>query len=127
MDLDQILDKLISDVEMSMHAFYRGEVRQDTQRVRSGRHRVVAREALVALMSNTAHAAGSTVAGEPRSTHALAPDEVAALTRCVIAWVPMGAPSTTSPQSRCLPAARELAPSWGEREKAQASLRRLTQ
>ena len=125
MDLDQILDKLIADVETSIHAFYRGEVRQDTQRVRSGRHRVVAREALVALMSGRPSQGG--MAAVSGGAPALAPDEVASLTRCVIAWLPMGAPSTMSPASRCVPAARELAPSWGEREKAQAALKRLSQ
>jgi hypothetical protein len=126
MDLDQILDKLIADVEMSIHGFYRGEVRQDTQRVRSARQRGIAREALVALMASSANQGAPSVtnaSGAPSVT----PEELAAITRCVIAWLPMGAPSTTSPQSRCLPAARELAPSWGEREKAQAALKRLTQ
>jgi hypothetical protein len=126
MDLDQILDKLIADIETSMHGFYRGEVRQDTQRVRSTRQRAVAREALVELMANAGkQAEGDRAATEKRLP--LAPEDLAALTRCVIAWLPMGAPSTTSPASRCLPAARELAPSWGEREKAQAALKRLAQ
>jgi hypothetical protein len=105
-----------------MHAFYRGEVRQDTQRVKSGRHRAAAREALVALM------AGGKNSGDPAAaaaSHTLTPEESSALMRCVIAWLPMGAPSTMSPQSRCLPAAREIAPSWGERERAQAALKRL--
>jgi hypothetical protein len=127
MDLDQILDKLIADVEMSMHAFYRGEVRQDTQRVRSGRHRIAAREALASLMSSAANRTDSANSMAPGGVASPAPDEVAALTRCVIAWLPMGAPSTTSPASRCIPAARELAPTWGEREKAQAALKRLAQ
>ena len=125
MDLDQILDRLIADVEAAMHAFYRGEVRKDTQKVKSGRHRAAARESLVALMST----AGVSGAAAPNSgattTYSLTPDESAAVTRCIIAWLPMGAPSTTSPQTRCLPAARELAPSWGEREKALAALKRL--
>src|SRR5689334_3557788 len=99
MDLDQILDKLITDVEASVHAFYRGDVRQDTQRAKSSRQKGAAREALLALM-------GSGSAGSPdvaSNGRSLSPDEVAAITRCVIAWLPMGAPSTTSPQSRCLP------------------------
>ena len=121
MDLDQILDKLISDVETSVHAFYRGEVRQDTARAKSGRHKTAAREALVSLMNSSAPSRNGSASGAP----SLAPDEVAAITRCVIAWVPMGAPSTTSPQSKCIPAARELMPTWGEREKAMAALKRL--
>ena len=122
MDLDQILDKLIADVEASIHAFYRGEVRQDTQRAKSTRQRSVAREAIVAWMGNGTAAAPGAVAG---TRTALAPDELAAVTRCVIAWLPMGAPSTTNPASKCVPAARELAPTWAEREKAQVALKRL--
>ncbi len=121
-DLDQILDKLIADVEASVHAFYRGEVRQDTQRANSSRQKTAAREALTAMTAGGSAQTGGAATGH---SPALAPDEVAAITRCVIAWLPMGAPSTTSPQSRCLPAARELAPSWGEREKAMAALKQL--
>ena len=127
MDLDQILDKLIADVETSIHGFYRGEVRKDTQRVRSDRQRGVARQAIVALMANAASQTNSAAADASSRPPALAPEELAAVTRCVIAWLPMGAPSTTSPASRCMPAARELAPTWGEREKAQIALKRLAQ
>lgn len=127
MDLDQILDKLIADVEMSIHGFYRGEVRQDTQRVRSDRQRGVARQAILALMANTAAQGGSAAPVASHSGPSIAPEEIAALTRCVIAWLPMGAPSTTSPASRCMPAARELAPTWGEREKANVALKHLAQ
>jgi hypothetical protein len=56
----------------------------------------------------------------------LAPEDAAALMRCVNAWLSMGAPSTTAPDSRCVPPGRELIPTWGEREKARAALRRLT-
>jgi hypothetical protein len=43
-----------------------------------------------------------------------------------MAWLPMGAPADASAQSRCIPAAKELAPSWGEREKARTALKRAS-
>lgn len=55
----------------------------------------------------------------------LSPDEAAALTKCIMAWLPMGAPSGAAPESRCVAAGKELIPSWGERELAREALRRV--
>jgi hypothetical protein len=122
MSIDEVLDKLVRDVESSVHAFYRGDVRQNTQRVKTDTFRNVARQSLEALMSTNGISvpmpAASGTAG------ALSQDEVLAATRCVMAWQPMGASKDASPESKCIPAAREMAPTWGEREKARLALKR---
>ena len=56
---------------------------------------------------------------------ALTSDEATAITKCVMAWLPMGPPNTVPPDSRCVPAAKELAPSWQIRELAREAIRRL--
>jgi hypothetical protein len=125
--LDGILDKLVQNVEMAVHALYRGDVRQGTARARTEVHRKTAREALAPLVGATPRASAavsSATAGPAAGT--VAPEDAAAITRCVMAWLSMGAPSTTAPDSRCVPAGRELIPTWGEREKARAALRRLS-
>src|SRR5690348_5165216 len=109
--LEQLLDKLIRDVEASVHAFYRGEVRQHTQRIKTDTFRAAARDALLPMLNGTSAAPDAPNApGAPAGAAALAPDDVPAATRCVMAWMPMGPPASASPQSRCVPAAREMAP-----------------
>lgn len=140
--IDRVLDKLARDVESSIHAFYRGDVRQHTQRVKSDTFVREARQALLPLLgaSNGGTAQGSGwAAGSPASSvaaassavssaasgAALTSDEIAAATRCVMAWLPMGPPTTAAPESRCVSAAREMSPTWGERENARLALKRL--
>lgn len=121
--LDQVLDKLARDVEASIHAFYRGDLRQNTQRVKTDTFVREARQALLPLVGGTPTsiaAATTTPGGSP-----VGADEVAAATRCIMAWMPMGAPNMASPESRCVPAAREMLPTWGEREKARLAVKRL--
>jgi hypothetical protein len=60
-----------------------------------------------------------------RAAEALSAEEAAAITRCIMAWGPMGNPSEAALDSRCAPGAKELVPSWGDREKAREALRRL--
>jgi hypothetical protein len=52
-------------------------------------------------------------------------DDLAALRKCVLAWLPMGAPSQAAADSRCIAAGRELLPSWGEREAARNALAKV--
>jgi hypothetical protein len=118
--VEQILDKLMRDVESSVHAFYRGDVRQNTQRIKTDTFRTAARQALTPLLGGE----GASSPAAPASGVSLAPDEIVAAQRCVMAWLPMGAPSDASPQARCIAAAREMSPSWGEREKARLALKR---
>jgi hypothetical protein len=120
--LDQVLDKLARDVESSIHAFYRGDVRQNTQRVKTDTFVREARQSLLGLLS--APGATAADAGASSSAGALSPDEITAAMRCVMAWQPMGPPSAASPASRCVPGAKEMLPTWGEREKARAGLKR---
>jgi hypothetical protein len=129
--IDPILDKLIREVESSIHAFYRGDVRQHTQRVKTDTFLREARQALLALSPSAEPepgASASSISGgaQPASNSPLTPDENVAATRCVMGWMPMGPPTTASPQSRCVPAAREMAPTWGEREKARLALKRAS-
>ncbi|HVX42130.1 MAG TPA: hypothetical protein VHB25_21395 [Gemmatimonadaceae bacterium] len=128
-ELEQVLDRLIRDVEASVHAFYRGDVRQHTQRIRTDSFRNTARDALLPHIGNGAAAssgAAAVASADPSPAgSALSADEIVAATRCIMAWLPMGAPATASPQSRCVPAAREMTPTWGEREKARNALKRL--
>jgi hypothetical protein len=120
MSIDEVLDKLIRDVEGSVHAFYRGDVRQNTQRVRTDSFRNAARQSLQELM-----AGGGTVprSSTPAAFSTLTRDEVIAATRCVMAWLPMGGPSAATPETKCIPAAREMAPTWAERERARLALK----
>ncbi|MFL5614186.1 MAG: hypothetical protein ACJ796_11045 [Gemmatimonadaceae bacterium] len=127
--LDVILDQLVKSVEGAVHAFYRGEHKQNTSQVRSDQFRKVARESLMSLLggSMTPRAGvtlGALGGGSAGNAALLEADEIAAITRCIMGWLPMGAPNAASPQSRCVPAAKELSPSWGEREKARTSLKR---
>jgi hypothetical protein len=127
--LDDILDQLVKSVEGSVHAFYRGDHKQNTGQVKSDQFRKTARESLLALLGGSmtprpGTTLGSLGGGSSGNAALLEADEIAAITRCIMGWLPMGAPNEASPQSRCIPAAKELAPSWGEREKARSSLKR---
>jgi len=53
MSIDEVLDKLIRDVEASVHALYRGDVRQHTQRVKTDSFRNVARQSLEILLAES--------------------------------------------------------------------------
>lgn len=130
--IDRVLEKFMREIESSVHAFYRGDVRQNTQRIKTDTFLRDARQALLALIPESAGGAASApatavaaaVAPQPGSRPALAPEDLAAATRCVMAWMPMGAPTTASPESRCVAAAREMTPTWGERERARQALAR---
>ncbi len=121
-EVDQVLETLVHDIEAAVHAMYRGELRQQTAKLRTDTQRNTAREALLAL-AGVRRPSGDTEPG-PLSAATLSPDEVAAITRCIMGWLPMGDPRASTPNSRCIPAAREIAPAWGEREKARLAIRR---
>ncbi len=122
--LEQILDKLVHDVEAGVHAMYRGDVRQQTLKSKSESYRREARDLLLPLVGVPSLPRGvPTVSAQGA---ALAPDEVASIMRCIMAWMPMGVPTQASPQSRCVPAAKELMPSWGERERARLAMKRVS-
>ena len=119
--LNSVIDKLVKDVELAVHAMYRGDVRQNTAKARTEGHRRAAYDALRPLIANGAAPAAAPATGGA----ALSDDEAAAIARCVMAWLPMGAPNAAAPDSRCVAAARELFPTWGEREQARQAIKRL--
>jgi hypothetical protein len=124
--IEQILDKLIREIEGSVHAFYRGDVRQHTQRIKTDTFRIAAIQSLVALTGDAdgAPRPATPSTGVPAAGATLSADESATALRCVMAWLPMGPPNAASAESRCVPGAREMLPSWGEREKARVALTR---
>jgi hypothetical protein len=129
--LEEVIKNLVRDVAAGVHAMYRGDIRQETAQVRMSAFVTQAREALLPLLAG----AGVPV-GHPMRVGSLQPpaaagaqpisaEEAAAITRCIMAWGPMGNPAEATPESRCVPGAKELVPSWGDREKGREAIRRL--
>ena len=139
-DIDQILDKLVKDVEAAVHALYRGEVRQDTVKSRTGHLAQEARAALeVALREIPLVARARTsgpAAASPRpsvSAPMLAgadfgwtKEDSDSVLKCIMAWLPMGGPASSAPDTKCIAPGRMLLPTWGERERAREAVRRIT-
>lgn len=121
--LNAVIEKLVKDVELAVHAMYRGDVRQNTARARTDGYRRAAYEALRPLVGGSAPAAAP--AGRAAGAGALTAEESSAITRCIMAWLPMGSPSAAAPDSRCVAASRELIPTWGERDRAHQAVKRL--
>ena len=119
--LNAIIDKLVKDVELAVHAMYRGDMRQNTAKARTDGHRRVAYNALRPLIAETSAPARTA----PGSSAAISAAEASAITRCITAWLPMGAPTAAASDSRCIAASRELFPTWGEREQARQAIKRL--
>ena len=82
---------------------------------------------------NPALSSSSTPSGIGRASTATAAvpsgpvteDELNAIRKCILSWLPMGAPAQTAPDSRCIAAGRELIPNWGERELARNALAKV--
>jgi hypothetical protein len=143
-DIDQILEKLAKDVEAAVHSLYRGEMRQDTAKARTG-HLVQDARAKVAEALSAAAVAVSgepgrrptPVATSPRpsvSAPALAgaaygwtEEDSDAVLRCINAWLPMGGPQSTAPDTPCIAAGKMLIPAWGQRERAREAVKRISQ
>ena len=130
--LDEVIKNLVRDVAAGVHAMYRGDIRQQTAQVRMNAFVTQAREALLPLLASPSGLAPlqptSVGAFQPpvsAASGALSAEEAAAITRCIMAWGPMGNPSEAAPDSKCAPGAKELVPSWGDRERAREALRRL--
>lgn len=140
-EIDRVLEKLAKDVEAAVHALYRGEVRQVTTRART---ETIVRDASAALdavvRSQTlapTPAPGAPTVASPRPSVA-APvlagaaagwsrDEGEAVMKCITAWLPMGPPTTTDPESKCISAMRDLTPTWAQRERAREAVRHISQ
>jgi hypothetical protein len=131
--LAEVIKNLVRDVAAGVHAMYRGEIRQETVQVRMSAFVTQALEALLPLVGGSGRGSSGlhpTSVGTlhpplSRAGESLSGDETAAITRCIMAWGPMGNPSEAAPDSRCAPGAKELVPSWGDREKAREAVRRL--
>lgn len=129
--LDEVIKNLVRDVAAGVHAMYRGDIRQQTAQVRMNAFVTQAREALLPLLAGSGGLAPlqptSVGSFQPpaHASGALSAEEAAAITRCIMAWGPMGNPSEAAPDSKCAPGAKELVPTWGDREKAREAIRRL--
>lgn len=140
-DIDRVLEKLVKDVEAAVHALYRGDVRQVTAKARTDTLLKSARQRLAELLPSDAAPGGAAapVVGTLSPRPSVAAPVVAgaaagwsredgeAVLRCIMAWLPVGPPTTADPASRCIPAARELLPTWGQRERAREAVRRISQ
>ena len=120
--LDQVLEGLVRDVAAAVNAMYRGEVRQQTAKLKADAQRGEARRAILALIGPPGSRADTAPA--PVAAATLDSADVAAISRCILGWLPMGDPRAATPNSRCIPGAREIAPTWGERERARLAIRR---
>ncbi|MBI1809032.1 MAG: hypothetical protein HYR75_03980 [Gemmatimonadetes bacterium] len=141
-DPNVILEQLAKDVEAAVHAMYRGEVRQATARAKTGQFLSAAKAAMAQALG-AAGAAGGVAAERPKTPVAVSPRtsaqapvvvgaaagwspaEADAVMRCINAWLPMGSPASTLPETKCIPAGKMLVPSYGERELAREAVRRL--
>ncbi|MBM4194388.1 MAG: hypothetical protein FJ202_08435 [Gemmatimonadetes bacterium] len=134
-EADRVLEKLARDVEAAVHALYRGEVRQQTAKARTEgilRDARLALKSAVGAVGAESAAPAATSPRPPAASPALpgaaigwSKDEGEAVMKCINAWLPMGPPRDAQPESKCIAAARELAPTWGQRERAREAVRRL--
>lgn len=142
-NIDETLAKLAKDVENAVHSLYRGEMRQHTAKARTGQF-VQEAQARVADAIRAASAAvtgavagAAPVSSSPRpsvSAPAVAgaaqgwtQDESDAVLKCINAWLPIGGPASTPPESTCIAAGKMLVPTWGERERARDAVKKLMQ
>lgn len=144
--IDEIVRGLVRDVAAGVHGLYRGDTRQQTTQLRLSTFGKEAGDKLRAAIRSqygtpaslgavptpvagvplpaTAVPLPSAGAAAPRA--ALSEEEIGALTRCVMAWLPMGgAPNAATPDMKCVSGAREMSPTWGDRETARMALRRI--
>jgi hypothetical protein len=140
-NIDEILAKLAKDVENAVHSLYRGEMKQHTAKARAGQYVLEAQSKVADAIGAAAAAVSGAVAGgtpvatSPRpsvSAPAVAgaaqgwtQDESDAVLKCINAWLPMGGPTTTSPDSLCIAPGKMLIPTWGERERARDAVKKL--
>ncbi len=144
-NIDQILAKLAKDVENAVHALYRGEMKQGTAQGRTGSY-VQEAQAKVAEAIGAATAAvagagirssGPVLAVSPRPSVSAAPaiagaalgwsvEDSNAVIKCINAWLPMGGPQSTPPDTLCIAPGKMLIPTWGERERAREAVKRIT-
>ncbi|HEU5175368.1 MAG TPA: hypothetical protein VFT96_11485 [Gemmatimonadaceae bacterium] len=137
--IDEIVRGLVRDVAAGVHGLYRGDTRQQTTQLRLSTFGKEAGDKLRAAIRSqygtpaSLGAVATPVAGVPlpppgadAPRAALSEEEIGALTRCVMAWLPLGgAPNAATPDMKCVSGAREMSPTWGDRETARTALRRI--
>jgi hypothetical protein len=135
--VETVLAKLAKDVETAVHAMYRREVGPSTAKVRTEHFVNDAVERLAAFVKSTPGRASSSpiqrfsavVAPNPTpaegGTAQWSADEAAAVTKCVMGWLPMGSAKSATPESKCMAPGKDLIPTWGEREAARNAIRRV--
>lgn len=135
--VEAVLAKLARDVETAVHAMYRREVGPSTAKVRTEHFVSDAVERLSAFVKSAPGRATNSPA--PRFSAVISPnpavtdgtqaqwtaEEAAAITKCVMGWLPMGSAKTAAPDSRCMAPGKDLIPTWGEREAARNAIRRV--
>lgn len=136
--VEGILAKLAKDVEQAVHAMYRRQAGPDTTMVRT-EHMVRDAADRVASFLKSTPAAPAPGAPPQRFTASVVAssiaaegteggwtgDEAQAITKCIMAWLPMGSPTSAKPDSRCMAPGKELIPTWGEREIARQAVRKV--
>jgi hypothetical protein len=151
--IDEIIKGLVRDVAAGVHGLYRGDTRQQTTQLKLGTYgREAADRIRAAIRGQVGTPAGGMPAPSADATHAgiggpsapsfgaaaptpfggatapavLSQEEIGAITRCVMAWLPMGGtPNAATPEMKCVAGAREMSPTWGDREAARLAIRRL--
>ena len=143
-DIDQILEKLAKDVEAAVHSLYRGEMRQNTAKARTGhlvqdaRAKVAEALGAAAVAVSGEGARGPTpVATSPRpsvsapvlagAAYGWTKEDSDAVLKCINAWLPMGGPQSTAPDTLCIAPGKMLIPTWGERERAREAVKSISQ
>ena len=143
-DIDQILERLAKDVEAAVHSLYRGEMRQNTAKARTGHLVQDARAKVANAIGAAAVAVGAGAAKHPTpvatssrpsvsapmlagAAHGWSKEDSDAVLRCINAWLPMGGPNSTAPDTLCIAPGKMLIPTWGERERAREAVKRITQ
>jgi hypothetical protein len=152
--IDEIIKGLVRDVAAGVHGLYRGDTRQQTTQLKLGTYGREAADRIRAAIRGqlgtpaggmtppAADAPGAGLGGPPAPSFgaaapapfggaapapaALSQEEIGAITRCVMAWLPMGGlPNAATPEMKCVAGAREMCPTWGDREAARLAVRRL--
>ena len=118
-NIDQILAKLAKDVENAVHALYRGEMKQGTAQGRTGRF-------VQEAQTKVAEAIGAATAAVAGAALGWSVEDSNAVIKCISAWLPMGGPQSTPPDTLCIAPGKMLIPTWGERERAREAVRRIT-
>jgi hypothetical protein len=143
-DIEQILDNLARDVENAVHSLYRGEVRQNTAKARTEHLVQDARAKLAGVLGDAASAVAGRTEGQPSAVatsprprisapaiagvaHGWTSEDSDAVLRCINAWLPMGGPHSTAPDTLCIAPGKMLIPTWGERERAREAVKKIMQ